>query len=57
LSTVSRSSVKEGVNWQQGSSLLLEDDALHENLIAILTGDCNGTYKPDPLLDDILLLT
>jgi len=54
LSTVSRSSVKEGVNWQQGSSLLLEDDALHENLIAILTGDCNGSYRPE---DELVLFS
>jgi hypothetical protein len=52
LSGVSRSKVKEGVDWEQGSSLLLDDDAAHENLMAILMGDVNASYKPE---DDLIL--
>jgi len=52
LSGVGRRSVKEGVDWEQGSSLLLDDDAAHENLVAILMGDVNASYKPE---DDVIL--
>ena len=52
LSGVGRRSVKEGVDWEQGSSLLLDDDAAHENLVAILMGDVNASYKPE---DDFIL--
>jgi len=53
LSGVGRRSVKEGVDWEQGSSLLLADDAAHENLVAILMGDVNASYKPE---DDLTVL-
>jgi hypothetical protein len=41
--------VKQGVDWQQGVDLLLNDDATH-NMIAILLGDVDGTYKPEDYL-------
>jgi len=52
LSGVERRTVKEGVDWEQGSSILLDDDAAHQNLVAILRGDVDGSYKPE---DDLIL--
>lgn len=49
LSRVDNLHVKEGVDWQQGVDLLLDDDATH-NMIAILLGDVNGSYKPEDYL-------
>ncbi len=52
LSGVERRTVKEGVDWEQGSSILLDDDAAHQNLVAILRGDVDGSYRPE---DDFIL--
>ena len=52
LSGVERRTVKEGVDWEQGSSILLDDDAAHQNLVAILRGDVDGSYRPE---DDLIL--
>uniref|UniRef100_UPI0040484BAB Calx-beta domain-containing protein n=1 Tax=Mariniflexile sp. TaxID=1979402 RepID=UPI0040484BAB len=52
LSGVDYGHVEHGVDWEQGSSILLDDDAAHQNLVAILRGDIDGSYKPE---DDLIL--
>ena len=52
LSGVDYGHVEHGVDWEQGSSILLDDDAAHQNLVAILRGDVDGSYRPE---DDLIL--
>jgi hypothetical protein len=52
LSGVDTNHVQQGVDWEQGANIMLDDDAVHENLIAILSGDLDGSYRPE---NDMLL--
>jgi hypothetical protein len=53
LSQVSRFNVREGVNWQQGAAMLLEDDTTR-NLVGILLGDVNGSWRPGSLEEQLI---
>jgi hypothetical protein len=53
LSQVSRFSVREGFDWQQGAAMLLEDDATR-NLVGILLGDVNGSWRPGSLEEELI---